>query len=104
MDVPWASLGARPLLRDEVEVDPRYSYWAWLPEGKSSPDDAREVIRTWKSPEGLDQEQTYTPDSGWKTTWTYQDVRDQHKRGHLLPITEEDVRRHQERLAERERS
>ncbi|MET9226180.1 hypothetical protein [Lentzea sp. NPDC003310] len=74
-------------------MDPEYRYWAWLAEGKSSVDDAREVIRTWTSPEGLDQEESYLPDSGWKTTWTYQDVRDQHKRGYLLPITEDDVER-----------
>ncbi|HEX7304063.1 hypothetical protein [Lentzea sp.] len=73
-------------------MEPEYRYWAWLSEGESSVDAAREVIRTWKSPTGLDQEESCTPE-GWRTTWTYQDVRDQHKRGHLLPITAEDAER-----------
>ena len=72
---------------------PEYRYWAWLSEGKSSVDDAREVIRTWLSPEGREREESYLPGSGWETTWTYQDVLDQHKRGKLLPITEADVER-----------
>ncbi len=55
-------------------------------------DAAREIIRTWESPEGLENEESHTPD-GRQTTWTYRDVRDQHKRGHLLPITAEDVER-----------
>lgn len=74
-------------------MDPEYRYWAWLAEGESSVDAAREVIRTWKNADGADQEESYTPGSGWRTTWTYQDVRDQHKRGHLLPITAQDAER-----------
>lgn len=73
-------------------MDREYRYWAWLSEGESSVDAAREVIRTWQSPKGLTKEESHTPD-GWKTTWTYQDVLDQHKRGKLLPITAEDVER-----------
>lgn len=73
-------------------MDREYRYWAWLAEGESSVDAAREVIRTWKSSEGFDKEESYTPD-GWQPAWTYQDVRDQHKRGHLLPITAEYVER-----------
>ncbi len=73
-------------------MDREYRYWAWLAEGKSSVDAAREIIRTWTSPEGLEKEESHTPD-GWQTTWTYQDVRDQHKRGRLLSITAEDVER-----------
>jgi len=69
-----------------------YQYWAWLSEGESSPDRAREVIRTWTDDKGREQEESVTPD-GWRTTWTYQDVRDQYKRGRLLPITAEDVER-----------
>lgn len=82
-------------------MDPEYSYWAWLSEGRSSLDHAREIIRTWKDAKGQDQEQSYTAESGWHTTWTYQDVRDQHKRGHLLPITAEDVERYKETVAKR---
>ncbi|RSD17828.1 hypothetical protein [Amycolatopsis eburnea] len=69
-------------------MDREYRYWAWLSEGEHSVDAAREIIRTWQDPRGLEKEESHTPD-GWRTTWTYQDVRDQHKRGHLLPITAE---------------
>ncbi|MDT7790488.1 MAG: hypothetical protein QOF58_8907, partial [Pseudonocardiales bacterium] len=34
----------------------------------------------------------YTPD-GWEITSSYRDVKDQHERGYLLPITAEDVER-----------
>jgi len=73
-------------------MDREYRYWAWLSEGESSADRAKEIIRTWTNPEGRDREESYTPE-GWKTTWTYQDVLDQHKRGKLLPLTVEDVER-----------
>jgi len=74
-------------------VDREYQYWVWLSESDSSPDDAREIIRTWRGgPHNLTQEESYTPE-GWRTTYTYQDVLDQHKRGYLLQITAEDVER-----------
>ncbi len=73
-------------------MDREYQYWAWLAEGETSADTAREVIRTWESPEGYTRSEGHTPD-GWQPTWTYRDVRDQHERGYLLPITAEDAER-----------
>lgn len=73
-------------------MDREYQYWAWLAEGESSVDAAREVIRTWESPEGYTRAEGCTPD-GWQRTSSYRDVKDQHERGYLLPITAEDVER-----------
>ncbi len=73
-------------------MDPEYRYWAWLDEDDSSPDRAKEIIRTWESAEGFTRSQSHTPD-GWKPTGTYWDVRGQHERGYLLWITAEDAER-----------
>ncbi|WET81049.1 hypothetical protein P3102_07405 [Amycolatopsis sp. QT-25] len=81
--------------------DGRYSYFAWLADDKSSLDDARQVIRTWKSPQGYSMEESYTFDSGWERSYLYQDVRDARKSGWLMSITEEDVERFKEIVAER---
>jgi hypothetical protein len=77
---------------DEVLMDREYRYWAWLDEDESSMDHAREIIRTWTNLEGFTRNESHTPD-GWKNTGTYWDVKGQHLRGHLLPITAEDVER-----------
>ncbi len=73
-------------------MEREYRYWAWLAEDESSVDAAKEIIRTWQRPDGMDVAEASTPD-GWRITPTYRDVKDQHERGYLLPITAEDVER-----------
>ncbi|MBB5855717.1 hypothetical protein ACFQ05_35600 [Amycolatopsis umgeniensis] len=82
-------------------ADGKYRYFAWLDDDKSSLDDARQVIRTWTTPQGYDFENTYTLDSGWQKSDLRLDVRDARKSGWLKPITEEDAKRFKEIVAHR---
>ncbi|MEU4522711.1 hypothetical protein AB0F52_28865 [Amycolatopsis sp. NPDC024027] len=81
-----------PIRRIEVLMDPGYRYWAWLDEVDSSPDRAKEIIRTWTNSNGFTVSEGHTPE-GWNRTGTYWDVRGRHERGYLLWITTEDAER-----------
>lgn len=88
---------------DQAPVNGDYVYFAWV-DGNSSATDPAGVIRTWTSRQGFELEQYFDPDLRWRSSDLRDDIRRGREGGSLVEITEEDVERFKELLAERRRS